>query len=593
MRAFLKTSLASMALSLTLLAQTGDALACGGTFCASGPTAMPVDQTGENILFAMDGGYVEAHVQIQYQGAAESFAWIVPMPAVPQVTVGSQPLFQNLLNATVPSYGFNTQFDSCGNIGLGAGGTASFGSGGGAGMSGGSDAGAGPTVVYTKVVGAFEVTVLQGGTAQEVSNWLGTNGYQSIDTAPAILENYVAKGFVFVAVKLFGGADLDEIHPLVFRYQGTEPCVPLELTAVAAVENMGVRAFFLGDDRVYPSNYKHVELNPVRLDWSLRASNYTQVVGRAVDSPVANGKAFVTEYAGPSASVSSGGVYSPSWNSAAFVTLQPESVVDELEQQGLVAHCGGSTLCAYNHPLLLPIMHQYLPVPSGLTDEVFYGCLSCNATFIDANAWNGAAFAADFQTRIVDPGKHAFDLLRRFPFLTRLFTTISPAEMTEDPMFVARPDLTTPVVNTSVLATNRRTCDGQQGMILPDGRNVFYSGTWPTFSSLMPWAERIEEIAATGAPIVLVDNSAAIDDELDKWNRLSSWPPSASGGSGSGSGGTGGRFGTGGTAFADGSSSGSQAGCGCVVPGGAQRGGLALLLAAALLTLSRWRRRMA
>ena len=40
-----------------------DARACGGTFCDVGPAAMPVDQTGENILFVIDEGFVEAHVQ--------------------------------------------------------------------------------------------------------------------------------------------------------------------------------------------------------------------------------------------------------------------------------------------------------------------------------------------------------------------------------------------------------------------------------------------------------------------------------------------------------------------------------------------------
>src|SRR5262245_61276936 len=54
-----------------------DARACGGTFCDSGPRAMPVDQTGENVLFVMDGTSVEAHVQIQYQGDPARFAWIV------------------------------------------------------------------------------------------------------------------------------------------------------------------------------------------------------------------------------------------------------------------------------------------------------------------------------------------------------------------------------------------------------------------------------------------------------------------------------------------------------------------------------------
>ena len=40
--------------------------ACGGTFCDAGPTGMPVDQTGENILFVLDDDAVETHIQIQY-----------------------------------------------------------------------------------------------------------------------------------------------------------------------------------------------------------------------------------------------------------------------------------------------------------------------------------------------------------------------------------------------------------------------------------------------------------------------------------------------------------------------------------------------
>jgi len=47
-----------------------DASACGGTFCDTGPRAMPVDQTGENIIFVMEPGQVEAHIQIQYRGDA-------------------------------------------------------------------------------------------------------------------------------------------------------------------------------------------------------------------------------------------------------------------------------------------------------------------------------------------------------------------------------------------------------------------------------------------------------------------------------------------------------------------------------------------
>src|SRR6185436_10822479 len=94
-----KRTLATLTLTclgLTTALVSRDSQACGGTFCDTGPAATPVDQTGENVLFVLDGNTVEAHVQIQYVGGAARFAWIVPMPKIPQVTVGSQPLFNAL-----------------------------------------------------------------------------------------------------------------------------------------------------------------------------------------------------------------------------------------------------------------------------------------------------------------------------------------------------------------------------------------------------------------------------------------------------------------------------------------------------------------
>ncbi len=520
-------------ISVALLASR-DVAACGGTFCDSGPNAMPVDQSGENILFVMDGQNVEAHVQIQYQGSASRFAWIVPMPVVPDVSVGSAALFTNLLQGTVPSYGFSVQTDQCasqGNSVPSAGGGAG-GSGGGGGLN--ADAGSGgPQVVVDKTVGAFEVVVLQGGTAQEVSDWLATNNYQSVGAAPAILQKYLQKNYVFVAIKLTAGAGTDEIHPLVFRYPGTEPCVPLELTAVAATQDMGVRAFFLGDDRVVPTNYKSIELNPVRIDWSNLGANYTQVVSRGADSPVADGHAFVTEYAGPSNVVSTSGVYSTSWSAAAFVGIDPTAVVDELTKQGLASCYPGS--CQFANPLILPLLHSYLPVPVGMADGDFYSCLACNASQIDQAAWDAAAFSSDFQQRIVDPAVHARDVVQKYPYLTRLFTTISPAEMTADPEFHADPSLSDhTVTGLANLATERVTCGGTMGMILPDGRQVGLpaSAGWPAFTSEMPWVERVTEYPLDGAPVELVDNSALIDRQLAAWNSSVGWTSGDSSSSG-------------------------------------------------------------
>src|SRR5687767_3068629 len=68
------------------------ALACGGLFCAqAGPQApQPVDQSAERIVFTVARtGTITAHVQIQYAGAPEGFAWVVPVPSVPAVEESS------------------------------------------------------------------------------------------------------------------------------------------------------------------------------------------------------------------------------------------------------------------------------------------------------------------------------------------------------------------------------------------------------------------------------------------------------------------------------------------------------------------------
>src|SRR5258708_30476467 len=97
-----------LALLLASWAAARPAVACGGTVCDTGPRAMPVDQKGENILFVVSQGQVEAHIQIQYKGDAARFAWVLPVPALPDVEVGSEALFQNLLAGTVPRFGLNT-----------------------------------------------------------------------------------------------------------------------------------------------------------------------------------------------------------------------------------------------------------------------------------------------------------------------------------------------------------------------------------------------------------------------------------------------------------------------------------------------------
>ena len=527
--------LSSLCMGAVLLAPR-EAEACGGTFCdggPQGPMSSPVDQTGENILFVIDQGTVEAHIQIQYDPNtdAEKFAWIVPVMAVPEFEVGSQALFLNLLNGTVPAYGYSTNFESCGgdfDDGWGGdwdgcdgtGGNAAGDEGGlddGGGSDGGTSAG-GTEVVAEATVGAFDIVVLQSTTSAELMQWLTDNQYFADPAAEPILDEYLAEGFLFAAFRLTQGADVGEIHPIVIRYQGDEPCVPIRLTRIAAQDDMEIRTFFLGEARVAPTNYKHVELNPLKLDWIGLGANYKEAVSMAVDSVGADGHAFVTEYAGSSLIVSPDGIFDPTWSSIPIQSAEPLTVIDLLAAQGLVS-CEADA-CTYGHPLMQGILGAYLPVPAGLTDAEFYSCVECYEGLVDMEAWDALALSDAIAARIIAPAQHAVQILADNPYLTRLYTTLSPHEMTEDPFFHEN-DMLANVDHTADIALLTNECSGNQRMDLLDQRSVELAAfnVWPDIAPAeMPWAERVEQIPAKGAPIVEVDNTLLIDTLLAAWN---------------------------------------------------------------------------
>ncbi|MBI5493763.1 MAG: DUF2330 domain-containing protein [Deltaproteobacteria bacterium] len=526
--------------------------ACGGTFC-DGATAgppMPVDQTGENILFVQDGPAMEAHIQIQYQGEPQRFAWVVPIPAVPEFRVGSDLLFRELLRASAPAYVAQRRLgDTCAEdmipylllspallavplvalalapwllVALAPAGCAlsedltAF----------PPDAGASSTVVWRDSVGAFDITVLQSSRAEEVLQWLRDNQYLVPPSTEPLIRQYTEENSLFAAIKLVSTAAVDEIHPIVLRYEYGVPCVPLRLTAVAAAMDMGVRVFFLGNARVVPRTYRHVEVNPVRVDWLNAGANYRDVVSRAVDDPNAGGQGFVTEYAGASSVVQRA---SFAWWSLTLTQVgsTPAGVLADLGRSSLLS-CQGTAIpppnvtgvtpdgsCTFYHPLLRGLLLDYLPPPTGIAESDYWGN---PGAFPVPAAWDHVAFWHDFDDRVQRPADRAAALVATRPYLTRLFTTISPDEMTVDPEFHERADL--PAVANLRTATVRAHCDGTQRVDLPDGRGVEtrVDGGWPAFDDAMPWALRVDDIPQQGDIVPLTENEAAVDARLARWN---------------------------------------------------------------------------
>jgi MYXO-CTERM domain-containing protein len=252
-----------------------------------------------------------------------------------------------------------------------------------------------------------------------------------------------------------------------------------------------------------------------------------------------------------------------------FETATPEDAAFLLLDQGLYGYSDDTGLCEPLHPLVGGLVARYLTTPPDFPLETLCNDPSAFAAAVDPLAWDGPAFAADLQARVIDPAVHAVELLETWPYLTRLYTTISPGEMTEDPMFHPTPGLPDETALTRS-GTLNQFCDGAFSFSLPDARLVALldTATWPSIApEEMPWVETIEYLPADGAPVIEVDHRATIQGLLDAWNVDNGPPRSPSLGSCHGADGSGDG---GGTLGNDSSGSGPGAaddglgkGCGC------------------------------
>jgi hypothetical protein len=113
------------------------------------------------------------------------------------------------------------------------------------------------------------------------------------------------------------------------------------------------------------------------------------------------------------------------------------------------------------------MLRSYIPKPDDAllppdcqTDQNFYAVWNidnCLQHMPSSWTFDPVAFAADLQTRIVQPLMDGQALFDGLPYLTRLFTTMSPDEMVRDPLFSFNPDL--PDVSNVHTVTAKALCD--------------------------------------------------------------------------------------------------------------------------------------
>ena len=502
-------------------AHASDARACG---CfAMGSTAQPVVQAGERILFAHEADQVIAYIQIKYQGAADQFGWIVPLPSVPTLELGTDELFTMLDSTTLPQYrltrtqqfcngGQSSSTNSDGSFGCGADfSTAAGGAYGGSDMNvaATSDLALGGIVVESASIGPYDYAVLKADDETAMLQWLSHNRYFVPAGTMDAVKPYIHAGAYFLALKLSGGQTAGDIAPIVLHYTSDLPMIPITLTQVGAVDNMGILVWVAGEARAIPRNYYHVVLDDLPV-WFSNFTQYNQWLINAVhEAPGKHG--FITQYAGPSALVHDKLAYPGRFGDLATLRAQTtkSSYLAYLRDHGYPFNSA-----------LLSILSRYIPEPAavvamGVSLSQFYQFYDSYSSYDqDSDPDGGApapfdpnALTDEIDARIVTPTNDANALLGRHRYLTRLYTALSPKDMTIDPVFSSNKEIgDVSLVHAATLTTP---CIGQPWLATDLGFEAQYVNGIPPGVGL-PGALRVELIRDAGQPELVQDNHDAI-----------------------------------------------------------------------------------
>lgn len=205
------------------------------------------------VVFGVDE--VSLIPQVHFEGDAQDFGILVPVPAQPTLsTVGSN-IFTEASFMTQPIVRQSNSGCGCddNNQIIGPPFLRSFAEGDVV-----ADAASGVTVISEEIVGMFEAAILQATSAADLTQWLNDNNYKFDPADAQVLADYITKNWFFVAMKL----DPTQVPPFInqwwaattspakitFAHSSTSLTYPLKISAISTNERAEVLVYSIGKD---------------------------------------------------------------------------------------------------------------------------------------------------------------------------------------------------------------------------------------------------------------------------------------------------------------------------------------------------------
>jgi len=196
------------------------------------------------ILYGNSTGNYTEHLilSVSFEGDAEDFAWVIPVPDKPEIAVTDAELFWELSDFTA------IEFPGGGGWSWGCGGAA-------------TPEQDGVDVIEEQVVGPYATAILSATNATSLVDWLNANGYIFPEDGEEIVSEYIEKEWYFVATKINAveagtGYALAEgaIEPIVLSFASEEIVYPLRITSLSATAPE-VLLYVFADHVMVPEQY--------------------------------------------------------------------------------------------------------------------------------------------------------------------------------------------------------------------------------------------------------------------------------------------------------------------------------------------------
>jgi hypothetical protein len=213
----------------------GASILADGCFVFRWNKQKDINEPTQKAIILHDQGHEDLVLQVKYEGPAEDFGWLVPVPGQPEVRQGSMPPFYELSRLTQQHFR-EDRMNSYGST------------------HGGRDDEE-VKVIEVKTVGSYEVAILSSTNPSALADWLGTHQFSFPKEKQGMLDEYIRRHWFFVAARINpdgGGFVLKstgappaaisastraklahgELHPIIISFPSQKCVFPLAISSV-------------------------------------------------------------------------------------------------------------------------------------------------------------------------------------------------------------------------------------------------------------------------------------------------------------------------------------------------------------------------